>query len=102
MWRIDPNLVLNLIGTVAPVVIALVASSKAAKAHQEQINNQLQLLLYRFDQLEKKVEKHNQIVERTYRAEQDISTAFKRYDELKARVERIEEWELHDHEGGKK
>ena len=41
------------------------------------------LLSYRIEQLEKKVEKHNQVVERTYKIEKDLSTAFIRIDELK-------------------
>lgn len=41
------------------------------------------LLSYRLEQLEKKVEKHNQVVERTYKLEKDLSTAFIRIDELK-------------------
>ena len=41
------------------------------------------LLSYRMEQLEKKVEKHNQVVERTYKIEKDLSTAFIRIDELK-------------------
>ena len=35
------------------------------------------------EQLEKKVEKHNQVVERTYKIEKDLNTAFIRIDELK-------------------
>lgn len=41
------------------------------------------LLSYRMEQLEKKVEKHNQVVERTYKIEKDLNTAFIRIDELK-------------------
>lgn len=41
------------------------------------------LLSYRMEQLEKKVEKHNQVIERTYKIEKDLNTAFIRIDELK-------------------
>lgn len=41
------------------------------------------LLSYRMEQLERKVEKHNQVVERTYKIEKDLNTAFIRIDELK-------------------
>ena len=51
------------------------------------------LIKVKIDQLEKKVEKHNQLVERTYKAESDIKTAFKRYDDLKERIERLEDKE---------
>ncbi|MHB1154065.1 MAG: hypothetical protein ACYCWE_20260 [Eubacteriales bacterium] len=40
------------------------------------------LIVFRIEQLEKKVEKHNNIVERIAVAERDIKTAFKLLDEL--------------------
>ncbi len=41
------------------------------------------LLSYRMEQLEKKVEKHNSVVERTYKLEKDVEKAFIRIDELR-------------------
>ena len=41
------------------------------------------LLSYRMERLERKVEKHNQVIERTYKIEKDLNTAFIRIDELK-------------------
>jgi len=45
-------------------------------------------------ELEKKIDKHNQIVERTYKLEADSDTQWRRHDELAARVERLEKHEL--------
>ena len=44
------------------------------------------LVQYRIEQLEQKVEKHNHLVERTYKLEQDIAII----------TERIEEFSHHD------
>jgi hypothetical protein len=41
------------------------------------------LVVYRIDQLEKRVEKHNQVVERTIALERDVQSALKAIDELK-------------------
>ena len=41
-----------------------------------------QLIKYRIEQLEKKVEKHNSIVERTYLLEEKIKVANHRIDDL--------------------
>jgi len=41
------------------------------------------LVNYRLDQLEKKVDKHNQILERIAVAERDIKTAFRLIDETR-------------------
>lgn len=39
-------------------------------------NKATALITYRMDQLEKKVEKHNSVVERTYKLEKDVEKAF--------------------------
>lgn len=54
-------------------------------------NKTTALITYRLEQLEKKVEKHNSVVERTYKAERDISTAFVRIDELKENIKEVKE-----------
>jgi len=49
-------------------------------------------------EMKQDVEKHNQIVERTYAVERDMKTAFIRIDELKERDNKLEEKieRLHD------
>lgn len=61
-------LVPALIGAIPALVIAI---------------NTNRLIAYRVDELAKKVEKHNQIVERTYKVESDVITLFKKQDDLK-------------------
>lgn len=46
-------------------------------------NKTAALMGYRIEQLEKKVDKHNGVVERMFKAESDIQTAFVRIDELR-------------------
>jgi len=47
-------------------------------------NNKNKLLLeYKIDELTKRVEKHNGMVERTYKIEKDLNTAFTRIDNLR-------------------
>ena len=48
------------------------------------------LSLYRIEQLEKKVDKHNTIIERTVVLERDQKTLFKLYDVAKADIARLE------------
>lgn len=56
-----------------PSIIATISSNKRSTA----------LITYRVDQLEKKVEKHNSVVERTFRLEEDIKTIQEDIKELK-------------------
>ena len=46
-----------------------------------------QLIKYRIEQLEKKVEKHNSVVERTYLLEEKVKVANHRIEDLERKVE---------------
>ena len=46
-----------------------------------------QLIKYRIEQLEKKVEKHNSVVERTFLLEEKMKVANHRIDDLEGKVE---------------
>lgn len=46
-----------------------------------------QLIKYRIEQLEKKVEKHNSVVEKTYLLEEKVKVANHRIDDLERKVE---------------
>ncbi|MBR2315339.1 MAG: hypothetical protein IKA56_01720 [Clostridia bacterium] len=59
---------LSLIGTVFGSVIGILTSNK--------------LTVYRIEQLEKKVDKHNSVIERMYQLEEKIKVANHRIDDL--------------------
>ncbi len=46
-----------------------------------------QLVKYRIEQLEKKVEKHNSVVERTFLLEEKVKVANHRIEDLEGKVE---------------
>ena len=58
-----------------PNIIATVSSNKKSTA----------LITYREDKLEKKVEKHNSVVERTFRLEEDVKNMQEDIKDMKAR-----------------
>jgi len=74
----DLTVFLKIIEVVAPLLVALVSVY---------LSNQL--IAYRIDQLEKKVEQHNKVVERVALLEQDNNAQWKRIDELKAEVQKV-------------
>lgn len=51
------------------------------------------LVNYRIEQLEKKVDKHNNLVERTYHLEQEVELLKKDRDYVKQEIEHIENTE---------
>ena len=67
--------VLALVGTIIGSIAGILTANK--------------LTVYRIDELEKKVEKHNTVVERVILMERDNATQWKRIDELKDDLEHI-------------
>lgn len=77
---------MNYTGEIIVAVLALIGSVIGSAL----ANNKTQALIgYRIDELEKKVEKHNQVVERTVVLERDMKTAFSRIDEVQNDVKEL-------------
>lgn len=74
-----------------PALSALLSAASAAGGVYVAISNRLSVLETKMDALSDKVEKHNSVIERTYKLETDAATAWKRHDELADRVERLED-----------
>lgn len=73
------SIVIALIGIVPSVLVAIVSI----------ISNNA-IIKVKIEELEKHVNKHNQVIERTYTLERDLATYWSKYDELKDRVMRLE------------
>lgn len=79
---------------IAPALPALLSAASAAGGVYVAISNRLSVLETKMDALSDKVEKHNCVIERTYKLETDAATAWKRHDELVDRVERLEDMRI--------
>lgn len=77
------SIINSLIGIVPAILVAVVS-----------IISNNQIVKVKIEELEKKVDKHNQIVERTYKLESDVKTAFNKLDEERQRIERLEDREM--------
>lgn len=76
------------------IIVALIGIIPAVFVSIVSIVSNNQIVKVKIEELTKKVEKHNQIVERTYKLESDITTAFTKLDENRARIERLENKEM--------
>jgi hypothetical protein len=74
--------VLSLIGTLSGSILGIMAANK--------------LTMYRIEQLEKKVDKHNTVIERTTVLERDLKTAFNQIDDLRNDFKEAERSNNHD------
>lgn len=79
---------------IVPALSALLSAASVAGGVYVAISNRLSVLETKMDALSDKVEKHNSVVERTYKLETDAATAWKRHDELADRVERLEDMRI--------
>lgn len=82
------------LGAIVTVIVAIVGGYVAMKnANNEKFNSlsvQIASLSAQLVDLKEQVEKHNNVVERVYKTETDLHTAFKRIDELKERDDKLE------------
>ena len=65
--------------TLIGVIVTIIASNKSTLA---QMKEQAKLTLYRIEQLEIKQDKHNTLIERMYKAEDNIHLLNQRVDTL--------------------
>lgn len=79
---------------IVPALSALLSAASVAGGVYVAISNRLSVLETKMDALSDKVEKHNSVIERTYKLETDAATTWKRHDELADRVERLEDMRI--------
>lgn len=78
--------------TIIPALASGVVSAVlAAFGCYVAITNRLTKLETLIDNLTSTVEKHNQVVERTFKIESDLNTAFHHIDEQRGRISRLED-----------
>lgn len=68
------------------IIVALITGGLAIVSNVVVALMNSKLTLYRIEQLEKKVEKHNNLVERVALIEHDEQTQWKRIDELRTEL----------------
>ena len=73
--------------TLAGVVLTVLAGNKKT---ERQIKNQSDLTLYRIDQLEKKQDEHNGLIERMYKAEDRLNLLDERTQQNTERITDLE------------
>lgn len=71
------------------IIIALITGGLAVVSNLLVANASNSKTMYRIEELEKKVDKHNQVVERFLLLERDEETQWKRIDELRGDMEEI-------------
>lgn len=85
---------IDITALIVPVASAVLSAMCAAVGVYVAVIKRLSVLETKMDVLSVNVDKHNSVIERTYRLETDAATAWKRHDELADRVERLEDMRI--------
>lgn len=65
------------------IIVGLLAFAGTALTSWATINKVVAVMEEKINNLQRDVNKHNQIIERTYKLESDVATAFVRIDEIR-------------------
>ena len=76
----------NLLPTILSAVITAVVSAVSVYVS---LNSRIAVIETKIDTLSKRVEKHNNMVERTYILERDMKTAFNQIEEIKRDIKEL-------------
>lgn len=71
------------------ILVCCISNIFQSQAQKDQHDKTVALIEYRLEELTKKVEKHNNLVERFATLEQSVNTAWKRLDEIKTELEKL-------------
>lgn len=82
----DSNVIVSLISLVGTVVVAFISYAANRKGAREASESNAKLIAYRLEELEKKVNKHNNLVERTYKLEGEMTEVQHDIRDIKARA----------------
>lgn len=86
----DPVIV-GIITAVAAVICQVIISMSGRSAAQRERAESNRLIVYRLEQLEQKVDKHNNVIERTYQLEKDADVIKEQIKVANHRIDDIEE-----------
>ena len=83
--------IVGIITAVAAVVCQVIISMSGRSAAQRERAESNRLIVYRLDQLETKVDKHNNVIERVYQLEKDADVIKEQIKVANHRIDDIEE-----------
>lgn len=83
----------SLITGVVAIIVCVVSGYFQIKSVRAQNNKTIALIDYRLEQLEKKVDKHNSVVERTYKLEELTALQEEKIKVANHRIEDLEQEE---------
>lgn len=82
----QPEMIYSIVTGLIVAVPNIIATFVSYKANSKENEENKNLTIYRIDQLEEKVSKHNQLVERTYKLEGQMEEVQHDVAEIKSKI----------------
>lgn len=89
--------IVGIITAVAAVVCQVIISMSGRSAAQRERAENNRLIVYRLEELEKKVTLHNNMIERVYQLEKNMDVTKERVNVANHRIDDLEEAEKNEH-----
>ena len=86
------EIITALISAAAAILVCMISNAKQQKAAEKQHNTTIALIEYKLDQLTKKVDLHNNAVERLYAVEQKLGVDEERINVANHRIDDLEQY----------
>lgn len=83
------TIVVALIGLAGTIVTVIWGNKKNAEAVKAQVKEQSDVTLYRIDQLEEKVNKHNNLIDRMYKLEGRVKVDEEKLNATNERIDHL-------------
>lgn len=86
----DSQIITGIITAVVTIMVCLINNGYQGKRTEGKIKSQLEILQYQFAELTRHVEKHNNVIERTYKLEEKASLMEEKISVASHRIEDLE------------
>lgn len=90
LWTLALNIAGPLISAAAAIIVCLISGKQQHKKTLAELEKANTMQAYRIEQLEKKVDKHNNLIERTYKLEQAAAVTEEKLKVANHRLDDIE------------
>ena len=86
----NTTIISALISAAAAILVCVINNNVARKESEKKHEANIMLISYRLEELEKKVDKHNNLIERTYELEKQTATMSEKMSVANHRIDDLE------------
>lgn len=88
------TIISGLISAASAIIVCVITQAGANKKQEAQIGKQTALIEYKLDELSKRVEKHNNVIDRVYKLEEQTAVQEEQIKVANHRIEDLERKEV--------